>query len=77
MGKFIASFSTSLAKDNLERMDKIEIKDACFFGYHGVLPEEKVLGQRFIVDITMFCNLNKAGQTDNLNDTIDYSQVYR
>lgn len=70
-------FSTSLFPENSEGMDKIEIKDACIFGYHGVLPEEKRLGQRFVMDITMFCDLSKAGQTDNLNDTVDYSQVYR
>ena len=31
--------------------DKIVISGLTFYGYHGVHPEEKVLGQRFTVDV--------------------------
>ncbi len=57
--------------------DKIELKGMTFYGFHGVNPAEKELGQRFIVDLDIFCDLATAGRTDNLDDTVDYSEVYR
>ena len=47
------------------------------FAYHGVNPEEKVDGQHFVVDITAHCSLEKAGRTDNLNDTVSYSKMLK
>ena len=47
-----------------------------FYGFHGVEKEEKKLGGRFEVDITLKCNLQKAIETDNLKDTINYEAVY-
>jgi dihydroneopterin aldolase len=57
-------------------MDKIILKDLRFFGRHGVLPEEKTLGQKFSVDAVLFVDLRKAGETDELEHTVDYSAVY-
>mgnify|MGYP002633280968 FL=1 len=48
-----------------------------FYGYHGVLPEEKTLGQRFSVDVTVYRDLRAAGVSDALGDTSDYGLVYR
>lgn len=47
-----------------------------FYGYHGVLPEETKLGQRFKVDLLVFADLNKAGKSDNLEDSINYAELY-
>lgn len=57
-------------------MDKIIFNQMQFFGYHGVLPEENKLGQRYTVDLELYLPLQKAGKSDNLNETIDYSHVY-
>ena len=48
-----------------------------FYGYHGVNPEEKVQGQKFIIDVDINCNLSLPGQTDDLNDTVNYSDIYK
>ena len=48
-----------------------------FYGYHGVNPEEKVQGQKFIIDVDINCNLSLPGQTDDLNDTVNYSNIYK
>ena len=58
-------------------MDKIYINKMEFYGYHGVFPEENRLGQRFIVDLVATINLQKAGQTDNLEDSVNYAQLYQ
>lgn len=57
-------------------MDRIELKNMSFYGYHGVLEEEKRLGQRFQVDVMVDTDLRKAGETDDVLDTIDYSRIY-
>lgn len=57
------------------RLDRIYIKGLDVFAYHGVMPKEKRDGQRFVLDITLDCDLLKAGQTDRLEDTVDYTAV--
>ena len=32
-------------------MDKIILSNLGFYGYHGVLEEEKKLGQKFFIDV--------------------------
>ena len=56
-------------------MDRIYIKGLDVFAYHGVMPKEKRDGQRFVLDITLDCDLSKAGRTDRLEDTVDYTAV--
>ncbi|MEB3268015.1 MAG: dihydroneopterin aldolase [Leptolyngbya sp.] len=53
-------------------MDSLEIKDIRVYGYTGALPEETVLGQWFRVDLTLWMDLETAGQTDHLDQTHDY-----
>jgi dihydroneopterin aldolase len=57
-------------------MDKIIMKDMSFFGFHGVLPEENKLGQKFIVDAILLLDLQAAGKSDNVADTVSYAEVY-
>lgn len=48
-----------------------------FYGYHGVLPEENKLGQRFRVNLTVELDLRKAGQTDNLSESVNYGELFQ
>jgi len=57
-------------------MDKIMLEGMELYGYHGTRPEEKTLGQRFIVDVELFLDLRQAGETDNLDYTVNYAQVF-
>jgi 7,8-dihydroneopterin aldolase/epimerase/oxygenase len=45
------------------------------FGYHGVFPEEKENGQRFVVDLEMYLAELASTQSDHLADTVDYEAV--
>ena len=58
-------------------MDAISLKGMLFYGYHGVLPEERTLGQRFTVDVEVEADLRRAGETDQLEHTINYSHIFR
>ena len=55
-------------------MDKIILKNMEFYGYHGVIPEENKLGQKFIVDIELYLSLDNI--SDNVNNSINYAEVY-
>jgi len=56
--------------------DRILLRDLAFYGYHGVKPEEKALGQRFLVDLELQLDLAPAGRADDLALTIDYGQAF-
>jgi len=56
--------------------DCIFLEQMIFFGYHGAYPAERELGQRFIVDLALGVDLMAAGASDNLEDTVNYAQVF-
>ena len=57
--------------------DEILLEGMRFYAYHGVNPEERALGQRFMVDVVLAVNLRRPGQSDDLADTVSYSAVYK
>ena len=57
--------------------DEILLEGMQFYAYHGVNPEERILGQRFTVDVSLAVDLRRAGESDDLSDTVSYSEVYR
>ena len=56
-------------------MEKIYIKGLEIFAFHGVNPEEKENGQKFILDITLTADLSAAMATDDLACTVNYAAV--
>lgn len=56
--------------------DRISLRGLKFYAYHGAMPEEKVLGQRFSIDVDLFQSLHTAGESDRVEDTINYAEVY-
>lgn len=48
----------------------------CFYGYHGAIPEENRLGQRFYIDAVLYLPLEEAGKKDELPLTVHYGEVY-
>ena len=56
-------------------METLTLKSLRFKGYHGYYEEEREQGNDFEVDIVFTADLRKAGETDQLEDTIDYQEV--
>ena len=56
-------------------MDKICIKNLEVFSHHGVYPEERALGQKFVVSAELFLDLRCAGKSDELDDSFDYGKA--
>ncbi len=57
-------------------MDKIKLTNIIFYAHHGYYKAERELGQRFEVDLEIGCDLRQAAETDDLEKTIDYRQIY-
>jgi 7,8-dihydroneopterin aldolase/epimerase/oxygenase len=45
------------------------------YGHHGVTDEEKVMGQRLLYDIRLTLDECQAAYTDDVADTVDYTEV--
>lgn len=56
-------------------MDKIKIKNLEVFANHGVFPEETKLGQKFLVNATLYTDTRLAGLSDDLTKSIHYGEV--
>ena len=54
----------------------IELEGMEFKAYHGCLPQEKVRGNNFIVDFRGEIDLSAAVESDNLEDTLNYADIY-
>ncbi len=53
----------------------IELRGIALRGYHGVLEEERRVGQRFVVDVELDLDDDRAAQSDRIEDALDYRRV--
>ena len=60
---------------NRRILDTIFIEAIEFYGYHGASAEEQSVGHRYAVDVELGYDTSLAGRTDELGDTVNYSQV--
>jgi dihydroneopterin aldolase len=70
----ISIFSCNFAGKN--NMSKIKIEGMQFYAYHGCFQEETMTGTYFNVDCSLELDIQLAAQTDNLEKTINYQEVY-
>ena len=57
-------------------MGVIEIEGMEFYAYHGHFAVEQVVGNRFIVDLTLSTDCDRAAKSDDLSDAMDYQALY-
>ena len=57
--------------------DRIQLEGMVFYGYHGANLAEQEVGQRFVVDLEIERDLRDAGLSDDLRDTVSYSELYK
>jgi len=55
--------------------DRIELRGMSFQGRHGVRDAEREQAQEFKVDIEVEADLEKAGRSDHVADTVDYRKL--
>lgn len=58
-------------------MASIEIENMEFYAFHGHFKEEQIVGNKFLIDLSIEADLEKASRTDKLEDTVDYQVAFR
>lgn len=54
----------------------LSIKGMEFYAHHGCFSEERTIGTWFKVDLYLYTDTSDAQRTDNLEDAVDYAEVY-
>src|SRR6056297_581712 len=54
----------------------IELEEMEFYAYHGCFREENVVGNRFLVNISIQTDMARPMQTDKIDDALNYVKVY-
>jgi len=58
-------------------LSAIHIKDVNLWAHVGILESERINGQSFVLDISLWLDLDESSKTDNLDKSIDYSKVVK
>lgn len=57
-------------------MGLIQIENMEFYSFHGHYKEEQIVGNKFILNITLETDMKAPAESDNLKDAVNYQQVY-
>ncbi len=58
-------------------MGQIKIENMEFYAYHGCFKEEQIVGNRFLVDLTIETDMQIAAKSDDINDALNYQTAYQ
>lgn len=56
--------------------DLLRLRNITIFGFYGVSPQEREVGQKIEIDLELHADLSAACASDSLQDTINYETVY-
>ena len=54
----------------------IFLRNVRFYSFHGVMPQEQKVGGEFLVDLRVGYPIEKAMETDEVSDTLNYAELY-
>lgn len=54
----------------------ILLQNLHFHAYHGVAPQEQLVGNDFMINLRLTTDFSQAMQSDNVNDTVSYADVF-
>ena len=55
----------------------ILLKEIRCYAYHGVAPQENLIGNEYIIDLKLKVDISKATRTDEVTDTVNYAEVHQ
>ncbi len=58
-------------------MGLIQIENMEFYAFHGHFKEEQIVGNKFLVNLTIETDMLKAKESDNLRDAVNYQKAYQ
>jgi len=47
-----------------------------FYSFHGHFKEERIVGNKFLVDLTVETDMKNPSVSDNLKDAVNYQRLY-
>jgi 7,8-dihydroneopterin aldolase/epimerase/oxygenase len=62
---------------NLQQMGMIELEGMEFYAFHGHFKSERIVGNRFEVNISIETDCEKAAKSDHLSDALNYEGIYK
>ena len=57
-------------------MGLIQIENMEFYSFHGHFREERIVGNKFLVDLTIETDMKIPAESDNLKDAVNYQSIY-
>ncbi len=54
----------------------ITLRDLRFYAYHGVLPQERIVGGHYTVTVRVDYDVRRAMESDRVEDTLNYAELY-
>lgn len=54
----------------------IILRNLHIYGYHGVAPQEQLVGNDFVINLRLLADFSAAIYSDNVSDTVSYADVY-
>ncbi len=57
-------------------MGLIHIEGMEFYAFHGHFKEEQIVGNKFLIDVTLETDMEKPMESDNLKDAVNYQRAY-
>jgi dihydroneopterin aldolase len=57
-------------------MGLIQIEGMEFYSFHGHYKEEQIVGNKFLVDLSIETNMDQPRESDNLKDAVNYQRAY-
>lgn len=54
----------------------VYLKEIRFYAFHGVLPQEQLVGGEFMVSLRVAYPFEAAMESDDVNDTLNYAELY-
>ena len=58
-------------------MGQIHIENMEFYAFHGHYREEQIVGNKFLVDLTIETDMQAPSESDNLKDAVNYQRAYQ
>ena len=56
---------------------KIYLRNVRFHAFHGVLPQEGIVGNDYLVNLVLDYDFSSAMKIDDLQGTLNYAEVYQ
>lgn len=55
---------------------RVFVKNIRLHAFHGVMPQERITGNDYLVSVSADCTLAAAAESDSVDDTLNYAHIY-